>query len=365
MNRSSFRVILGDLVVSIEGGGELYEKISERMSGFRKAEDMPDADITYRLVPREIMGHFKDFNCRLKTSFFEVGVIKGDPSLVVFTPSIPLKDSLISLLPEYMQKIVYGIGVKRFYSINDLLVEAFIYEVFEWSSCFMLIKKGAAYAHASAVRDCVHNGAYVFAGLSGSGKSTIAAYLSLCCDCFSLFSDNRLIINKKGRACFSEDSGLLRFQTLLSPKIKKALRNNCPATEIIILRSLLALNQKDISKRLHLPENSDGSRSVYESEIKLCFYLRRCKNKGFTMSKMQANDFSLRASNEFFLNHKDLFRYMGEVHGEYLLGIKEELKGIHMAAFAGAECFELKIPENMAAFDLGEAVKDFIYELRK
>lgn len=365
MNLSSFKVHLGGIVVYIEGTGDIYEKIYERMSEFRKAEDEIDADITYSLVPLKFRKHSKDFDCCFMTRFFEIAVIRSNPSFVVFSPSLPLKDRLISLLPRYLQKIVYGFGIKRLYSINDLLTEAFFYEVFDGSSCFMLLKKGAAFTHASSVIDCIHNRAYVFAGMSGSGKSTIAAYLSLCCDYFRPLSDSRLIINKKGLASFSESIGLFRLQTLLSPQIKKAMQKDYSLSETILLRSLLALNQKEISKRLQLPENSGGTRSVNEAEIKLCFYLLRGKNERFTINKINAEDFAFRTSNNLFLTHNSLFGYMEKVYGEYLLWIKDEIKRIHVAAFTGAECFELCIPEDMAAADLGETVKGFITELRK
>ena len=362
MGPSPIKIQVGCIVVSLEGSGEVYERILERTSAFERLCPMSDADIAYQLLLREqFEKRAQDFDFRFRTKFFDIG-IKGRPLVIAFSCRLPFKESVIRFLPEYLHWVLYGIGIKRPYSLSELRAEAFICEVFEWSSHFVMLKKGASYVYASAVEDLNDEKAYIFVGRSGSGKTTIAAHLSLCEDHFRSLSDDRLIIDKRGRAYFNEGRSLLRIRALLSPdELRWEISRNQTLSERILWKFLGMVN-KDTAKWVSLPTNSDDAQSATGTPIKYCFFLRPSKAaKKISLHKIKADDLARRTSRYMFLRHGSQFRYVERSgHGDDFERVREEIESIHRAAFSGAECYELCVPVPVVASDLQETVKGLI-----
>jgi len=362
MNPLPINVHVGRIVVSLEGSGEVYEKILERTEAFERLCPTSDADIAYQLLLREqFEKRARDFDLKFKTKFFDVG-IRGRPLVIAFSCRLPFKESVIRFLPEYMQRMLYGMGIKRPFSLSELLAEAFLCEVFEWNSHFVMLKKGASYVHASAVKDLDGEKAYIFVGDQLTGKSTIAAHLLSCDDHLRPLSDDRLIIDKGGRAYFNESSALIRIQALQSSdELRRVFWRNHTVSERILWK-FLGMVHKDMGKRVSLPTNSGDALSAAGSPIKYCFFLRSSyAAKKITIREMGADDLARRTSLHMFLRHGSQFKHVERSgRGDDLERIREEIESIHKAAFSGAECYELYIPVPVVASDLEETIKGLI-----
>lgn len=360
--KSTFKFHIGNIIVSLEGSGPIYDEVTKEMSFFPKAENDLRPDIIYQFLDSRVCGVLSEdetytFN-KFKTRFYDIYVSAKIPNRVILLQNLPLKDRLIRYLPENIQRALYGIAIRRLLSVNELLSAAFFYEVFLWTNLRTLLEKGATYLHAGSIADI--DGAYIFAGPQQSGKTMIVNSFVLKYDRFRLLSNDKLIIDSMGKVYSSEgyiNAGPRTF--LLYDETMDKVFKNLSILERIVWRLFESIkNSKGIAKRLHLSKIYNRG-AVAEANIKYCFYLQRTGSDVLKLNRIQNNDFAIRASWDMISEVKDLMRYSG-VSDADADGLRKKIADVCKQALANAECFELLIPYKTPPTKLRDFIKDII-----
>ncbi|HWR58597.1 MAG TPA: glycosyltransferase [Thermodesulfovibrionales bacterium] len=341
----------GNLVIAVEGTGEIYRNVLREMDAFPEADPGAEADIVYRFLPRPFLFYGKAWeNHGYKTPFYNVGSDAGCPRRLVLSPAAPLKDRLLRLLPVSLQRAVYAPSVGRPFNSLDLVTEAFFYDIFYLSTQIALLMRGGSYIRAAAVAD--GDKAYVFAGSRKSGKTSIMRAL-LKRPGTGFLSDDIVAVDREGTAYFNGRAVLIRADDLENPGIS-GLGTFSSRLVGIICRTLRRKDGWFI--KVPYQELSGTGRTVRKADIKYCFYLSRAEDrskKKITLNRLDATRFSELVLRDLSAVLQALAGYAAVLGPTLPPGwITEQTAAIYREAFSRTECFELLIP---AGLDLAAA----------
>lgn len=345
--KSTFKFHIGNIIVCLEGSGAIYDEVAKEMSFFPEAKTDVIPDIIYQFLDRGIMSEdeIHSFN-KFKTRFYDIYVSAKIPNRVILLQNLPLKDRLISFLPENIQRALYGIAIRRLLSVNELLSAAFFYDVFLWTSLSVLLERGGTYLHAGSIADS--NGAYIFAGPQQSGKTMIVNSFLLKNDRFHLLSNDKVIIDNMGTAYSCEGYINVGPRTfLLSNKTMDRMFKDLSMLEKLVWSLFKAIRgSTGVAKRVHLSKIYNG-RAIVGADIRYCFYLNRTDEGMMKAIKITDNDFATKTSIDMILEVKDMLRYSG-VSDNYVDGLKKKIEDVCNQSLTNVECFELLIPSKNA-----------------
>lgn len=353
--KSQLKVHIGDIIVSIEGCGAVYSEIAKEMSFFPEAERNLEPDIIYQFSDKKVLSENKAcvYN-RFQTKFYNIYISDKVPIRVIMLENLPLKDRLIRCLPENIQRALYGVAIRRLLSVNELLSAAFIYEVFFWTSLNILLRYNATYLHASSFADI--NGAYIFAGPQQSGKTVIVNSFILDNNQFCLLSNDKVIINNKGKVYAGEGYINLGPRVfLLSEETMYKVFNSLSALERFVWKLFKAIkSSKGIAKRVCLSKIYNN-KAIIGADIKYCFYLQRAENSKLELNRIKIGDFAFRASKDMISEMK--YTRVSDTDAD---GLQKKIVDVCTQALVNVKCFELLIPYGTPPRELRDFINDII-----
>ncbi len=376
MNLSSVKILVGNIVVSLKGSGEIFKEVVKEISSFKKADPDVTPDIIYHFVnesSRPKIGIFGRHLCKnistenkikIRTKFYDINFRVGMPAIVTFSLVTHPIYKVLAFIPENMQRLLFGLLIKSTFSMKEFFAATFFYEVFEWTIQFMLMKNGGSYLHASAVADR-ESTAYIFAGAKQSGKTAILNSF-LINNNYRLLSDDKLIIDSKYKAYLNGMYMIINPQIfLLSDALKPRFFENILFTERIVWNLFRIFNNKKITKRLPVTAIYNNSEFAAKANIKYCFYLVRTEALKLKARKITTDDFVMKTSQDIVLEEKNLLEFLRktDINNSHK-HVQRQVTAIYNAAFANAECFELLIPLDTSSLELGNFIKDFISEIK-
>jgi hypothetical protein len=309
--------------------------------------------------------YFSDKESKNKLSFWDERAwlvnVNNDQGLNFFcTPKLSGQMKIIKFFPDFIFKILLNDapGYKYFQATY------FVYNVLIPTVQKLLLDKNCSFIHSSSVSS--PNGAYLFTGEGGVGKTSISSYLYFKkSDKFNFLGDDLSIISSNGMVFLNPmPANIYPYNVECFPELQKYLNEKMSFSERMLwaLRNFF-LGPKKAMKRISAPEDKVKAKKI---SLNTVFYLSRENIKDIVVKKVDIADLSYVSKNillDEFKNKLNLFTAANikiDQNNIYdtpsVDRMLEEVENIFNSGFKNKDAVQISIPQNMNVEVLGEKI---------